>query len=153
MAYSFIAGLMEHIKPITAITNPIVNSYKRLDRWKVSKKPEPSRDLVAVCDECGEVSVEVRFPDPSANIYAAVALILRAGVKGIEEKISPASAPFHGLPGNLKDALIKSHDSAFVKEVLGERFTDRYIADKFTEWDEYLDRVSDWELDKYLLKV
>ncbi|MCR5311573.1 MAG: type I glutamate--ammonia ligase, partial [Lachnospiraceae bacterium] len=60
---------------------------------------------------------------------------------------------FHGLPGNLKDALLKSNDSKFVREVLGNRFADLYIADKFAEWDEYLNKVSDWELDKYLLKV
>jgi glutamine synthetase len=97
--------------------------------------------------------VEVRFPDPSANIYATVALLLRAGLKGIEEKIEPDSVGFKGLPGNLKDALLKSHDSAFVKEVLGSEFADRYISEKLSEWDEYLGRVSDWELDRYLLKV
>ncbi len=97
--------------------------------------------------------MEVRFPDPSANIYAAVALLLRAGLDGIDGKIEPDSVKFHGLPGNLKDALLKSHDSAFVKEVLGEEFTDKYISDKLLEWDEYLNKVSDWELEKYLLKV
>ena len=149
----FAGGIMKYAPEILAFTNPLVNSYKRLDKWKVSKKPAPERNLVAVCDECGERSVEVRFPDPSANIYATVALLLRAGIKGIDEKITPELSGFHGLPGNLKDALLKSNDSEFVKEVLGSRFADLYIADKFAEWDEYLNKVSDWELDKYLLKV
>ena len=149
----FAGGIMKYAPEILAFTNPLVNSYKRLDKWKVSKKPAPERNLVAVCDECGERSVEVRFPDPSANIYATVALLLRAGLKGIDEKITPELSGFHGLPGNLKDALLKSNDSEFVKEVLGSRFADLYIADKFAEWDEYLNKVSDWELDKYLLKV
>ena len=149
----FAGGIMKYAPEILAFTNPLVNSYKRLDKWKVSKKPAPERNLVAVCDECGERSVEVRFPDPSANIYATVALLLRAGLKGIDEKITPELSGFHGLPGNLKDALLKSNDSEFVKEVLGSRFADLYIADKFAEWDEYLNKVSDWELEKYLLKV
>ncbi len=149
----FAGGILSHATEIVSFTNPLVNSYKRLDKWKVSKKPKPERNLVAVCDECGERSVEVRFPDPSANIYAAVALLLRAGLDGIDGKIEPDSVKFHGLPGNLKDALLKSHDSAFVKEVLGEEFTDKYISDKLLEWDEYLNKVSDWELEKYLLKV
>ena len=89
----------------------------------------------------------------SANIYAAVALIVKAGLKGMDDKITPETSGFHGLPGNLKDALIKAHDSEFVKEVLGSRFADMYIADKFEEWDEYLNKVSDWELEKYLLRV
>ncbi|MCR4960632.1 MAG: glutamine synthetase family protein [Lachnospiraceae bacterium] len=149
----FAGGVLKHACEILSFTDPLVNSYKRLDRWKVSKKPEPERNLVSVCNECGERSVEVRFPDPSANIYATVALLLRAGLKGIEEKIEPDSVGFKGLPGNLKDALLKSHDSAFVKEVLGSEFADRYISEKLSEWDEYLGRVSDWELDRYLLKV
>ena len=149
----FAGGILQHATEIVSFTNPLVNSYKRLDKWKVSKKPKAERNLVVVCEECGERSVEVRFPDPSANIYAAMALLLRAGLKGIEEKTELDAVKFHGLPSNLKDALLKSHDSAFVKEVLGEAFTDLYITEKLSEWDEYLNKVSDWELEKYLLKV
>ncbi|MCR5279596.1 MAG: glutamine synthetase family protein [Lachnospiraceae bacterium] len=149
----FAGGIMKYAPETVAFTNPLVNSYKRLDRWKVSKKPAPLRNLVSVTDECGEKSVEVRFPDPSANVYLTIALLLRAGLKGIDEHITPDNSGFHGLPGNLKDALLKSHDSSFVKEVLGDRFADLYISAKFEEWDDYLNKVSDWELERYLLKV
>ncbi|MCR5311637.1 MAG: glutamine synthetase family protein, partial [Lachnospiraceae bacterium] len=131
----FAGGIMKYASEILSFTNPLVNSYKRLDKWKVSKKPAPEKSLVKVCNECGERSVEVRFPDPSANIYASVALLLRAGLCGIDERITPEASGFHGLPGNLKDALLKSNDSKFVREVLGNRFADLYIADKFAEWD------------------
>ena len=131
----------------------MVNSYKRLSKWKVSKKPAPEKSLITVCDEFGERSVEVRFPDPSANIYAVISLILRAGLEGIDEKAEFEKASFKGLPGNLKDALLLAHDSEFVKEVLGEEFTQTYVNQKLAEWDEYLNKVSDWEIEKYLLKV
>jgi len=152
-ASKFAAGILERASEILAFTDPLVNSYKRLGRWKVSKKPAPERNLVTVCEEAGERCVEVRFPDPSANIYATISLLLRAGIEGMDGQKELADVEFKGLPGNLKDAVLKAHDSAFVKEVLGSRFTDMYIADKFAEWDEYLNRVSDWELEKYLLKV
>ncbi|MBO4680206.1 MAG: glutamine synthetase, partial [Lachnospiraceae bacterium] len=152
-AEQFAGGILKYAPEITAFTNPLVNSYKRIERWKSCKKPAPERNLVCICDEFGERTVEVRFPDPSANIYAAISLILRAGLLGIEEKAELKNAKFKGLPGNLKDALSNASKSAFVKEVLGEKFADAYINAKFTEWDEYLNTVSDWEIDKYLLKV
>ncbi len=152
-AEKFAAGVLKFAPEICAFSNPLVNSYKRLKNWKVSKKPAPDKNLVCVCDDYGERSVEVRFPDPSANIYAVISLILRAGLKGIDENIDLASVPFKGLPGNLKDALLLAHDSEFVKEVLGDKFTQTYVNQKFLEWDEYLNKVSDWEIEKYLLKV
>lgn len=152
-AEKFAAGVLKFAPEICAFSNPLVNSYKRLKNWKVSKKPAPDKNLVCVCDDYGERSVEVRFPDPSANIYAVISLILRAGLKGIDENMDLSSVPFKGLPGNLKDALLLSHDSEFVKEVLGDKFTQTYVNQKFLEWDEYLNKVSDWEIEKYLLKV
>lgn len=152
-AEKFAAGVLKFAPEICAFSNPLVNSYKRLKNWKVSKKPAPDKNLVCVCDDYGERSVEVRFPDPSANIYAVISLILRAGLKGIDENMDLSSVPFKGLPGNLKDALLLSHDSEFVKEVLGDKFTQTYVNHKFLEWDEYLNKVSDWEIEKYLLKV
>jgi len=152
-AEKFAAGVLKFAPEICAFSNPLVNSYKRLKNWKVSKKPAPDKNLVCVCDDYGERSVEVRFPDPSANIYAVISLILRAGLKGIDENMDLSSVPFKGLPGNLKDALLLSHDSEFVKEVLGDKFTQNYVNHKFLEWDEYLNKVSDWEIEKYLLKV
>ena len=149
----FAGGVLKYAPEITAFTNPLVNSYKRLERWKVSKKPAPEKSLVTICDDFGERTVEVRFPDPSANIYAVISLILRAGLEGIKEKAEFENVKFKGIPGNLKDALINASKSSFVKEVLGEKFTESYVNAKFTEWDEYLNTVSDWEIDKYLLKV
>ena len=152
-AEQFAGGILKYAPEIVAFTNPLVNSYKRLDRWKSCKKPAPERNLVSICDEFGERTVEVRFPDPTANIYAAISLLLRAGLQGIEEQAEFKNAKFKGLPGNLKDALSNAAKSSFVKEVLGEKFAETYINAKFTEWDEYLNTVSDWEIDKYLLKV
>lgn len=149
----FAGGVLKYASEITAFTNPLVNSYKRIERWKVSKKPAPEKSLVTICDDFGERTVEVRFPDPSANIYAVISLILRAGLEGIKEKAAFENLKFKGIPGNLKDALINASKSSFVKEVLGEKFTETYVNAKFTEWDEYLNTVSDWEIDKYLLKV
>ncbi|MBP5660743.1 MAG: glutamine synthetase [Lachnospiraceae bacterium] len=149
----FAGGVLKYAPEITAFTNPLVNSYKRLERWKVSKKPAPEKSLVTICDDFGERTVEVRFPDPSANIYAVISLILRAGLEGIKEKAEFENVKFKGIPGNLKDALINASKSSFVKEVLGDKFTESYVNAKFTEWDEYLNTVSDWEIDKYLLKV
>lgn len=149
----FAGGVLKYAPEITAFTNPLVNSYKRIERWKVSKKPAPEKSLVTICDDFGERTVEVRFPDPSANIYAVISLILRAGLEGIKEKASFENLKFKGIPGNLKDALINASKSSFVKEVLGKKFTETYVNAKFTEWDEYLNTVSDWEIDKYLLKV
>lgn len=149
----FAGGVLKYAPEITAFTNPLVNSYKRIERWKVSKKPAPEKSLVTICDDFGERTVEVRFPDPSANIYAVISLILRAGLEGIKEKAAFENLKFKGIPGNLKDALINASRSSFVKEVLGEKFTETYVNAKFTEWDEYLNTVSDWEIDKYLLKV
>ena len=153
LAENFAGGVLKHASEICAFANPLVNSYKRLSKWKVSKKPAPEKSLITVCDEFGERSVEVRFPDPSANIYAVISLILRAGLEGIDEKAEFEKASFKGLPGNLKDALLLAHDSEFVKEVLGEEFTQTYVNQKLAEWDEYLNKVSDWEIEKYLLKV
>ena len=149
----FAGGVLKYAAEIAAFTNPLVNSYKRLDKWKVSKKPAPEKSLIRICDDFGERSVEVKFPDPTANIYAVISLILRAGIEGIKEKAEFEGAKFKGLPGNLKDACINASKSAFVKEVLGEKFTEYYVNEKLAEWDEYLNTVSDWEIDKYLLKV
>ena len=148
----FAGGVLKYASEITAFTNPLVNSYKRIERWKVSRKPAPEKSLVTICDDFGERTVEVCFPDPSANIYAVISLILRAGLEGIKEKAAFENLKFKGIPGNLKDALINASKSSFVKEVLGEKFTESYVNAKFTEWDEYLNTVSDWEIDKYLLK-
>ena len=149
----FAAGILTHAAEMVSFTNPLVNSYKRLKRWREHGRKEADRSLVTVFEEGGERCVDVRFPDPSANIYASVALLLMAGIKGIDEKVSFADVKFKGLPGTLKDALLKSEGSVFVKETLGEEFTREYVKAKFGEWDKYLDTVSDWEIDEYLLKV
>ena len=152
-AEHFAGGVLKYASEIAAFTNPLVNSYKRLDKWKVSKKPAPEKSLIRICEDFGERTVEIKFPDPTANIYAVISLILRAGIEGIKENDEFESAKFKGLPGNLKDACINASKSAFVKEVLGEKFTENYVNAKLSEWDEYLNTVSDWEIDKYLLKV
>ena len=71
----------------------------------------------------------------------------------MDEKIEREKVEFTGLPGNLKDALLVALDSKFTKEVLGEEFVKTYVNQKLSEWDDYLNKVSDWEIEKYLLKV
>ena len=152
-AESFACGVLKYAPEICAFACPLVNSYKRLTNWRGTKRPITSKNLVSVCDDFGERCVEVRFPDPSANIYSVISLILRAGLIGMDEKIEREKVEFTGLPGNLKDALLVALDSKFTKEVLGEEFVKTYVNQKLSEWDDYLNKVSDWEIEKYLLKV
>ena len=173
-AYSFIAGLMHHIKPITVITNPIVNSYKRLVpgyeapvyiAWS-AKNRSP---LIRVPTARGTgTRVELRNPDPAANPYLVMAAVLQAGLDGIEKGMVPPSskdsnifdltaderkaAGIHSLPKNLYEALREFKYSDFAKYAVGEHVHEKYVEAKSEEWKEYSTRVSQWEIDKYLGK-
>lgn len=160
----FIGGIMKYAEEICAITNPLVNSYKRL----ISGFEAPSRinwstsgedAMVKLHKSFGETKVELRFPDPSANPYLALTVCVLAGFKGVEEKIDPDELmekyekEGKHLPLDLKEALEKMKKSSFVREALGDEFVDIYTKVKEQEWREYMLQVSDWEINRYLIKM
>ncbi len=173
-AYNFIAGVMSHIKEITVLTNPLVNSYKRLVpgyeapvyiAWS-AKNRSP---LIRIPTARGSgTRVELRNPDPSANPYLAMAAALQAGLDGVEKDMTPPppkdsnifdltpaqrkAADIHSLPKNLREAIREFRDSEFAKNAVGEHVHGKYVEAKFEEWNEYTTRVSQWEIDKYLGK-
>ena len=172
-AYSFIAGILDHVQGFTAVTNPLVNSYKRLGggheapryrAWSASNRSA----LVRIPAARGQATrVELRSPDPSCNPYLAVAVCLAAGLDGIARGLTPppeitgdiyamddrtrAARGIPCLPDNLKDALDELEKDALVLDVLGEHVARQFLKGKLGEWNEYQTRVSSWELEKYLV--
>lgn len=174
IAYHFIAGVMKHIKGITAVTNPLVNSYKRLVpeyeapvyiAWSACNRSP----LIRVPSANGHASrIELRSPDPSANPYLSLALVLAAGLEGIRNKLIPVE-PVDGniyemtaaqrkkhkvdaLPGDLQEAIMEMKKDPFIRTVLGDHVFEKYVEAKEMEWLEYKTRVSQWEIDNYLSK-
>ena len=171
-AYSFIAGLMEHMRGMAAITNPIVNSYKRLVpgfeaptyiAWSATNRSP----LVRVPAARGAgTRVELRCPDCACNPYLAIAVCLAAGLDGIKRGLTPpasvqqdifemtekerAEAGIASLPRNLYEAIQEMKKSEFMKNVLGEEVFHKYVKAKRAEWNEYTSQVTDWEIDRYL---
>ena len=172
-AYAFIAGLLEHVRGMAAITNPLVNSYKRLVpgfeapcylAWSGTNRSV----LIRVPSSRGNSTrLELRSPDPSCNPYLALALCLRAGLDGIERGLTPPrevpenifdmtqkerdNRGILSLPTNLKEALEFMRQDSLVLDTLGEHVYTHYLRGKEAEWQEYATRVSSWEVDKYLV--
>ena len=172
-ARSFIAGLLRHADGFTALTNPLVNSYKRLGagyeapRYKAWSSGNRST-LIRIPSVRGQSTrVELRSPDPSCNPYLAVAACLAAGLDGIAQGLEPpeeisgdvyamddaarAAQNIGALPETLKDALDAMEQDRLIMDVLGELVARHYIQGKRKEWNEYQTRVSSWELEKYLV--
>ncbi len=173
-AYHFIAGIMKHARGMSAITNPLVNSYKRLVpgyeapvyiAWS-AKNRSP---LIRIPASRGNgTRVELRNPDPTANPYLVLALCLAAGLDGIKNKIEvPESvdcniyemtpgerraAGIENMPADLKEAVDCLVADEFLCSVLGEHITTKYVEAKMKEWENYTTRVSQWEIDEYLYK-
>ena len=173
-AYHFIAGIMKHARGMSAITNPLVNSYKRLVpgyeapvyiAWS-AKNRSP---LIRIPASRGNgTRVEFRNPDPTANPYLVLALCLAAGLDGIKNKIEvPESvdcniyemtpgerraAGIENMPADLKEAVDCLVADEFLCSVLGEHITTKYVEAKMKEWENYTTRVSQWEIDEYLYK-
>lgn len=162
-ARHFIGGVLKHAEELCAITNPIVNSYKRILSCqdapnKINWSKKNNNSLVKLRKIFGETKVELRFPDPSANPYLALAVCYAAGFEGINEKIDPDEllaswGEEKYLPDNLKDAVAIMENSQFIKDVLGEEFVEIYAGIKKQEWNEYMLQVSDWEISRYLNKL
>lgn len=173
-AYYFIGGLMKHIKGMTAVFNPLVNSYKRLvpgyeapiyTAWSSKNRSHLIRIPVI---RGADTRIELRSPDPAANPYLAIAVALMAGLSGIKNKIEPPkgvdcnmldlteeerkAAGVEMLPDNLFQAIEAFKADPFMKEVLGEHAYNKYIENKVKEWNEYKAQVSDWEVGKYLYR-
>ena len=161
MAGFFMGGVMEHARALCAITNPVVNSYKRiLTGYHAPKEvywaKKGEKALLKYHNNGADTKVELRFPDPSANPYLAIAACIAAGLDGIHKQISPGEANCQSgryLPGNLKDALDCMRQDSLMKATLGEEFVKLYTAIKYQEWNEYMLQVSDWEVDRYLAKM
>jgi glutamine synthetase len=173
-AMYFMGGIIKHIKAITAVTNPTINSYKRLVpgyeapiniAWSTGNRSP----LIRIPAKRGSSTrIELRSPDPSCNPYYASALCLQAGLRGIEEKIMPpepvnqniyemnaeerAAAGIENLPGSLDSALEEFKKDEFIQAALGKHVSERFIAAKEQEIKQYNERVHQWELDQYLTR-
>lgn len=174
-AYYFIAGIMKHIESMTAITNPLINSYKRLVpnyeapvyvAWSASNRSP----LIRIPAGRGTSSrIELRCPDPSANPYLTLAVCLAAGLDGIKNKLTPPDSidtnifslseevrkdlGVKSLPENLYEATLALEKSEFMQGVLGEHISKKYIEAKKLEWENYRTQVTQWELDQYLYRI
>jgi len=169
-----IGGILKHIKNITAILNPTVNSYKRIVpgyeapvymAWSCANRSA----LLRVPAKRGiSTRVELRSPDPSCNPYLAFATILAACLDGVRNKIEPPKPVdtnifklsekerkklrIEALPGSLKEALNYMQNSLIVKTALGEHIVDEFVTAKEIEWDDFRTYVSQWEIDRYLAR-
>lgn len=166
-AYYFIGGLLAHSKEMALITNPLVNSYKRLvpgydAPTELTWTENNQNSLVRIPVTRGEgIRVELRSPDASANPYVVLAVCLAAGLDGIKNKITPTKLSnlaaqdqqAEHLPETLKEAIDYFESSSWVKEVLGEEFCRQYVAAKKNEWLRYTRQVTDWEIAEYLYRL
>ena len=168
----YIGGVLRHAKGFCAITNPLVNSYKRLvpgfeAPTNIAWSEKNRSPLVRVPAARGLATrIELRMPDPACNPYLALAVMLRAGLDGIEKKIDPGPpinknifAMSHRerrhlrideLPGSLNEALDELEKDPLVRDVLGEHLFEHFVAAKREEWLDYIKHVSPWEVERYL---
>ena len=174
-AYYFIAGIMQHIKGMTAVANPLINSYKRLVpgheapvyiAWSATNRSP----LIRIPASRGAgTRIELRSPDPAANPYLLLALCLAAGLDGIKKQMQPPKAvngnifelspremkraKIESIPADLNQAILAMEEDPFVKEVLGDHVFGKYLEAKKEEWDQYRKQVTQWEISEYLYKI
>jgi glutamine synthetase len=172
-AYAFIAGILAHVCNMAAVTNPLVNSYKRLVpgyeapcylAWSASNRSA----MIRIPATRGQTTrVELRSPDPTCNPYLTLALCLAAGLDGISNNMVPPAEETsnifemdlptqqaHGitaLPGNLKEALDAMASDKLMLDTLGPHISAKYREGKLKEWDTYRTQVSNWELEQYMV--
>ncbi|MEF8826069.1 MAG: glutamine synthetase, partial [Halapricum sp.] len=174
-AHSFIAGILDHAPALAAVTNPTVNSYKRLvpgyeapvyvawsDRNRSALIRKPAARIPAAS------RIEARFPDPSCNPYLAFAALINAGLDGIENDLEcpdPVRENIYEfdeqkreeygidtLPTNLGEAIDELEEDEIVMDALGPHISEKFIQAKTEEFRDYLVDVSEWEIDRYLEK-
>jgi glutamine synthetase len=168
----YIGGLLRHARGYCAITNPLVNSYKRLvpgheAPTAIAWSEKNRSPLVRVPAARGDSTrVELRLPDPSCNPYLALTVMLRAGLDGVVQELDPGPPVnknifkmshrerrhlrIDDLPTNLSEALDELEKSDLVRDALGEHIFEHFLAAKRGEWDDYSRHVSPWERDRYL---
>ncbi len=173
-AFNFLGGIIEHARGFASLTNPTVNSYKRLVpgyeapvmiAWSASNRSP----LIRIPAKRGQSTrIELRNPDPSANPYLALAAVLKAGLDGIKNKIDPPAPVtknlykmtdeeleekgIKSLPSNLYEAIQELAKDEVIKEGIGEHIFNRFSDAALYEWNAYSRYVSEWELDRYLRK-
>ncbi len=172
-AYSFLAGILEHAPAIAAVTNPTVNSYKRLVpgyeapiyvAWSDVNRSALIRKPAARTPASSRI--ELRSPDPSCNPYLALAVMLKAGLDGIKRDLTcpdPVRENIYEfdeekrdaygigtLPENLGDAIEALQSDEVLMDALGPHVSEKFVEAKEAEFNEYVAEVSDWELDRYL---
>lgn len=171
-AKQYMAGILHHARSMTAITNPTVNSYKRLVpgfeapcyvAWSSSNRSP----MIRIPASRGKSTrIEVRNPDPAANPYLALAVMLKAGLNGIKQKMQLCPSTdcniyemsekereqngIPSLPGNLKEALTEMLNDQVICDALGEHALKNFIELKQIEWDVYRTYVHDWEREYYM---
>ncbi len=172
---AFMAGILSHIQGMTAVFNPLVNSYKRLVPGfeapsEVTWSRKQRNALIRVRSRLSEgLNLELRSPDSTSNPYLVFALCLAAGLEGIEKGLSApeeltedirrlsceekAARGIKILPENLGEALHAMEKDDLVRKVLGEDYVKEYCETKRREWKGYLAQVSEWELNRYLYLV
>ena len=157
---SFIAGILKHAAEMTAITNQWVNSYKRLQgggeapaliNWGQSDRGALVRIPMYKPNKENSTRIELRSLDSACNPYLAFAVMLAAGLKGIEEGyvLEPSTNPAP-LPANLHEAIVAMEGSALIRQTLGEHVFEFVLRNKRAEWQDYRRQVSAYELDRYL---
>ncbi|WP_276299255.1 type I glutamate--ammonia ligase [Halorussus lipolyticus] len=173
-AYKFMGGVLDHAEAFTAVTNPTVNSYKRLVPGYeapvyVAWSDVNRSALLRVPDAAGASSrFEIRSPDPSCNPYLALAVVIKAGLDGIENDADPGEPVREDiyefddekreeygittLPGNLDTAIDALEDDDVIREALGDHVTEKFAEAKRADYADYKTHVSSWEKEKYLEK-
>jgi len=171
-AYHYIAGIAKNARGFAAVTNPLVNSYKRLVpgyeapvyvAWSASNRSA----LIRIPASRGlGTRTEVRCPDPACNPYLAFAMMLNSGLDGVKNKLeAPSSvdvdifkmtpaekdaAGIDSLPANLEEAIVALRENPIAEGALGAHILEKYIEGKTQEWDSYRTAVTDWELKNYM---
>lgn len=171
-AYQFIAGVLAHVKGLTALTNPLVNSYKRLVPGYeapvyVAWSAQNRSPLIRIPSARGNSTrVELRNPDPSCNPYLVLAAVLSAGLDGIEKQMTPPPSVdaniydmseeeriangVTDLPGSLMEAVEEMQKDPLIRQALGDHAFEKFVTAKTLEWEDYRTRVHQWEIDQYL---
>ena len=174
-AYWFMGGLMKHVKGICAVTNPLVNSYKRLKPGfeapvYIAWSTLGANTLIRIPNIRGEhTRIELRSPDPSANPYLAIAACLMAGLDGIRNKIDPGAQVrdninsiseeeavrrgIEELPTDLFQACKEMKRDSLLRDLVGERVFEQIYDAKMAAWKTYDAQVTDWEIASYLYKI
>jgi glutamine synthetase len=175
IAKCYIAGILKHAREICSVVAQWVNSYKRLVpgyeapvyiSWARRNRSALVRVPMYKPGKAQATRIEFRCPDPACNPYLAFAVMLAAGLKGIQEnyeipepveedifELSPQERAARGidsLPGSLDEAIAETEKSELVREALGDHIFEKFIANKKIEWDRYRMHVSQYEIEKYL---